>query len=137
MRIEENGSDEFSIVRAWQPDSMGTKMSLQKLFLQAIVWVFILGCLMTAVNAQDVNSDSPPPETRMTPELLWKLGRLGDATISPDGKRVAYTVRRFNLADNEGLSDLYLANAGGGEACLLYTSPSPRDRQKSRMPSSA
>ena len=24
-----------------------------------------------------------------------------------------------------------------GRACLLYTSPSPRDRQKSRMPSSA
>eukprot|EP01017_Pseudomicrothorax_dubius_P012919 TRINITY_DN15514_c0_g1_i2.p1 TRINITY_DN15514_c0_g1~~TRINITY_DN15514_c0_g1_i2.p1 ORF type:complete len:182 (-),score=20.36 TRINITY_DN15514_c0_g1_i2:10-555(-) len=25
----------------------------------------------------------------------------------------------------------------GGRSCLLYTSPSPRDRQKSRMPSSA
>ena len=25
----------------------------------------------------------------------------------------------------------------GAETCLLYTSPSPRDRQKSRMPSSA
>ena len=25
----------------------------------------------------------------------------------------------------------------GVTACLLYTSPSPRDRQKSRMPSSA
>ena len=25
----------------------------------------------------------------------------------------------------------------GYKACLLYTSPSPRDRQKSRMPSSA
>ena len=25
----------------------------------------------------------------------------------------------------------------GAKACLLYTSPSPRDRQKSRMPSSA
>ena len=24
-----------------------------------------------------------------------------------------------------------------GKGCLLYTSPSPRDRQKSRMPSSA
>ena len=24
-----------------------------------------------------------------------------------------------------------------GQGCLLYTSPSPRDRQKSRMPSSA
>ena len=25
----------------------------------------------------------------------------------------------------------------GAKGCLLYTSPSPRDRQKSRMPSSA
>ena len=29
------------------------------------------------------------------------------------------------------------APLGDEEACLLYTSPSPRDRQKSRMPSSA
>ena len=35
-------------------------------------------------------------------------------------------------------SDAYvLALAGGTGVCLLYTSPSPRDRQKSRMPSSA
>ena len=27
--------------------------------------------------------------------------------------------------------------ADKGDGCLLYTSPSPRDRQKSRMPSSA
>ena len=27
--------------------------------------------------------------------------------------------------------------AGTHKTCLLYTSPSPRDRQKSRMPSSA
>ena len=32
----------------------------------------------------------------------------------------------------DGLTDAYKGNA-----CLLYTSPSPRDRQKSRMPSSA
>ena len=30
-----------------------------------------------------------------------------------------------------------LTQAIGGQFCLLYTSPSPRDRQKSRMPSSA
>ena len=30
-----------------------------------------------------------------------------------------------------------VAPAGLYQACLLYTSPSPRDRQKSRMPSSA
>ena len=30
-----------------------------------------------------------------------------------------------------------VASLVGVQACLLYTSPSPRDRQKSRMPSSA
>ena len=41
-------------------------------------------------------------------------------------------------------SDVYLAEGADAKArkfqehiCLLYTSPSPRDRQKSRMPSSA
>ena len=31
----------------------------------------------------------------------------------------------------------YLRSLAGVSTCLLYTSPSPRDRQKSRMPSSA
>ena len=31
----------------------------------------------------------------------------------------------------------FLARFGGKEGCLLYTSPSPRDRTRSRMPSSA
>ena len=30
-----------------------------------------------------------------------------------------------------------IEKTGGQKGCLLYTSPSPRDRQKSRMPSSA
>ena len=30
-----------------------------------------------------------------------------------------------------------LRSEGKSVSCLLYTSPSPRDRQKSRMPSSA
>ena len=34
----------------------------------------------------------------------------------------------------EGLSGRFSVQVQG---CLLYTSPSPRDRQKSRMPSSA
>ena len=44
------------------------------------------------------------------------------------------------LKDNPNhkqLSVLELGFGTGLNACLLYTSPSPRDRQKSRMPSSA
>ena len=36
-----------------------------------------------------------------------------------------------------GHQDSFLAPLPGSEACLLYTSPSPRDRSVSRMPSSA
>ena len=36
----------------------------------------------------------------------------------------------------EGLR-VTLINSNPATICLLYTSPSPRDRQKSRMPSSA
>ena len=39
----------------------------------------------------------------------------------------------LKVVDNEIIDEFYsLFNT-----CLLYTSPSPRDRQKSRMPSSA
>ena len=34
-------------------------------------------------------------------------------------------------------NDYFLISLDDGQLCLLYTSPSPRDRQKSRMPSSA
>jgi fatty acid-binding protein DegV len=34
-------------------------------------------------------------------------------------------------------SEEFFRRQTNGETCLLYTSPSPRDRQKSRMPSSA
>ena len=40
---------------------------------------------------------------------------------------VQYSNRILDIADKCDLNDI----------CLLYTSPSPRDRQKSRMPSSA
>ena len=46
-----------------------------------------------------------------------------------------YTVQAgdnlYRIAMDNGTTEAYLM------ACLLYTSPSPRDRQKSRMPSSA
>ena len=38
---------------------------------------------------------------------------------------------------NQGGAVWLLKNTGEGNICLLYTSPSPRDRTRSRMPSSA
>lgn len=58
-----------------------------------------------------------------TPELLWKLGRLGEMQVSPDKKTVAYTVTRYNLADNKGQSDIWLVPVAGGPARQLTNTP--------------
>ena len=44
---------------------------------------------------------------------------------------------RFCAGDLADVSAFYNAGTGKGTHCLLYTSPSPRDRTRSRMPSSA
>ena len=50
---------------------------------------------------------------------------------------VAKATGQWALADDSGLSVDALGGAPGVHSCLLYTSPSPRDRTRSRMPSSA
>ncbi|MGN6136187.1 MAG: prolyl oligopeptidase family serine peptidase [Aureliella sp.] len=56
---------------------------------------------------------------RMTPERLWKLGRIGQAEISPDGRKLAYLVTRYDLAENSGAVDLVCQDLPQwlGEAC--------------------
>ena len=53
---------------------------------------------------------------------------LGRRLLAKETVTLYETVQEFTVAEYEG-------EVVG--CCLLYTSPSPRDRQKSRMPSSA
>ena len=83
-------------------------------------------------------------------KLAIPYGEL--ASYSPDGKKLAYITKitenypfkryRGGLASDILIFDLETntaTNLTNNEAndCLLYTSPSPRDRTRSRMPSSA
>ena len=52
--------------------------------------------------------------------------------VNPDVVQPLYNVYDIEY-ETSGLKDHIAKN----NLCLLYTSPSPRDRQKSRMPSSA
>ena len=58
--------------------------------------------------------------------------------IPPDGLEMSALAKRIGI-DNSTATRLVVGMeiAGWVNSCLLYTSPSPRDRQKSRMPSSA
>ena len=53
------------------------------------------------------------------------------------GKTFVVVAPRILLAEQLCSEFLELIDTTHTHICLLYTSPSPRDRQKSRMPSSA
>lgn len=59
-------------------------------------------------------NQQPKMNKRMTPELLWQLGRLGDVAVSPDRSQIAYTVRTFELEKNSGLTDLHIVDLISG-----------------------
>ena len=61
-------------------------------------------------------------------QVIAKAGRKTSKIMLEDRFQVA--IDRAAMRAGAGTSDAYMA-------CLLYTSPSPRDQRGSRMPSSA
>ncbi len=52
----------------------------------------------------------------MTPELLWKLGRVNGLGISKDGKNIVYSVSTPNAEENKSSSKTYMMAIEGGNA---------------------
>ncbi len=50
---------------------------------------------------------------RMTPEALWAMGRIGGLDVSPDGKKVVYTVAYYSVPENSSNREVYVMNADG------------------------
>ena len=58
--------------------------------------------LTLATSCTEVKQESNAPiigrheitvkDGRMTPEALWAMGRIGNMSVSPDGKKIAYTL---------------------------------------------
>ena len=65
------------------------------------------------------------------PDIIIEMDRLKNAGFT------LLNEQPKKGADNKLVCFIHPKNCNGVLICLLYTSPSPRDRQKSRMPSSA
>src|SRR5450759_2981656 len=55
----------------------------------------------------------------MTPEIMWKFGRLGTFTLSPDGATVLYTVTNINLQSEARRTNIYKTSVAGGNPVQL------------------
>lgn len=55
----------------------------------------------------------------MTPELLWKLGRISPLGISKDGKSIIYKVSTPSVEENKSNSVFYSIPVTGGKATVI------------------
>ncbi len=74
---------------------------------------WLVAAFAAAISLQTVAQE------RMTPELLWKLGRVSAQTLSPDGKTVIYGISKYKLEENKGNMNLYAIPSKGGDPVQL------------------
>ena len=104
-------------------------------------WLFQNRLRATGYVVDDQNNTRVHEAARLNPDLLRFVIRNKIQEVFPDDTLAGF-IPALAVGDRSGLSDAHwrvLTATGANHliACLLYTSPSPRDRTRSRMPSSA
>ena len=86
------------------------------LLMMAIAAVGLGGCderpkpltIDNALTAEEIAAG------RLTPEVMWKMGRAGSSSLSADGSRLLYTVTHYNMAENRGVTAVYVQEMASG-----------------------
>ena len=96
--------------------------NMKKFFLLMACTVLGLGSCTERPRPLEIDNALTAEEIaagRFTPEVMWKMGRLGGSQLSPDGKWLVYTVTYYNLGENRGVTALYLRDMASGEVRQL------------------
>ena len=101
----------------------------------------IIGRDTTALRIVRTHFNSVVAENCMKCEVIHPEENHYDFTLADRfvefGEKNGMAVIGHCLIWHSQLAPWFCVDHTGNNVCLLYTSPSPRDRQKSRMPSSA
>ena len=88
----------------------------------AIAAMALASCTIQEPTTLDIDNKLTPEEisaARLTPPVMWKMGRLASASLSPDGTTALYTVTRYNMGENRGLTQIYVRDMASGEEKTL------------------
>ncbi|MBQ2008155.1 MAG: S9 family peptidase [Alistipes sp.] len=88
-------------------------------FIMAIAALALGACTPKEQNtALEINNTLSADEiaaARFTPDVMWKMGRLGGAALSPDAQTALYTITRYNMTENRGLTQIYTRDMATNE----------------------
>ena len=120
----------------------GRKVKLRFFFIFLIAVTLSLAIFLILKSLEEnVVYFKSPSEIKTLSEMQQKKIRIGGMvktdSISIVNKELSFVITDFKSEINVVYSGLIPNLFEEGKGCLLYTSPSPRDSRKSRMPSSA
>ncbi len=78
-------------------------------------YFFLLFCLISFSFSQ--------AQEHMTPELLWKLKRVGSVQVNEETNQALYSQTIYDLQANKGSKDIYLLDLKTGESKNITNSP--------------
>ena len=56
---------------------------------------------------------------KISPEVLWSLGRIGETALSPDKTKLLYGITYYSIEQNKGNTELYLMDLAAAESIQL------------------
>ncbi len=94
--------------------NIGGSMKKTELFLLVfcLLIIFIYSSAVFPQNRRGITFDD-----------MINTVRISDPQVSPDGKWISYTARKYNKEQNSSNSDIYLVSINGGEVRRLTSNP--------------
>ena len=73
----------------------------------------------TAMTIKNELSADEIANGKLSASAMWKMGRLGSMSLSPDAKYLVYNVTTYNMAENKGTSQIFVLDPQSGESKCL------------------
>ncbi len=61
---------------------------------------------------------------KLSPEVLWSFGRIGEVSLSPDKTKILYTLTYYSIEKNKGNAEIYVMDIDGKNVTRLTTTAS-------------
>ena len=97
-------------------------------YLMIIIITISVSCKQTVSESKEAQPEFNNHLTEaekagglLTPEIMWKFGRLGTIALSPDGLSVLYTVTETDLQSEARRTNIFKISIEGGDPVQLTT----------------
>ena len=100
----------------------------KNVILLAVAMLLMVGCKQKQEAESIIGRPSVSVgDGHFTPELMWKLGKMGEFDVSPDGARIAFTTTYYDMEQNKGNAELYVMPANGESSPIRLTNTSQNE----------